>query len=104
MVILPVVDFCDSLVRSEGLEKLMQYEPIELNEDSRKLVNKLIEVGIVAGNLVSRAAVEHGDHHSITEMFDNVAQRITATLLEFQIAVVEEKNLVEALERSIPKE
>ena len=67
----------------------MQYEPLELDGDSRKLINRLTEVGIVAGNLVSRAAVEHGNHHPVTEMFDNVAQRITVALLEFQIALNE---------------
>ena len=66
---------------------MTEYEPIDLVPESRHLINELTKVGLLAGQLVSRAAVENGNHDPITEMFDDVAQRITGTLLEFQVAL-----------------
>lgn len=63
---------------------MSEYEPVDLERDSRRMINELTDVGRTAGLLVSRAALERGDHDQVTEMFDNVAQAITVALLKFQ--------------------
>ena len=67
---------------------MSEYEPIS-DEDSHHLINELMDVGLLAGTYVSRAAMQLGNHHPITDAFDNVAQRITVTLLEFRFALEE---------------
>jgi len=79
---------------------MSEYEPIDLQVDTSHLLNQLMEVGQLASTLVSRAAVEAIDakggfdyryreapaQDAIVEMYDKVAQRITACVLELQIA------------------
>lgn len=63
------------------------FKPVNLDEDSKCLKKELIDLGRHAGRLVSRAAMEHGNHHPVTDMFDKVAQHITVALLELQLAL-----------------
>lgn len=66
---------------------MMDYEPTNLDRDISHLKNQLTEVALLAGRLVSNAALEGNE--PITEMFDKVAQRLTFILLELQAAAKE---------------
>lgn len=61
---------------------MSEYEPIDLERDSKRLINELIDVGRTAGLFVSRAAMDYGDYDPRTKMFDVAAQRVTLVLLK----------------------
>ena len=77
---------------------MSEYEPVDLDHDVAYLLSQLMGVGRLAGMLMSRASAEALDakggvahrlappQDAIVEMYDRVAQRITASILELQIA------------------
>lgn len=66
---------------------MSEFEPIDLKRDSNRLINELTEIGLVAGKYLSRAALEYGDDHPITQAFDDIAQNISGSLLRFRLAL-----------------